>query len=110
MKEHELVTKLTDAGKCVSVAEWRGSAPETINYTNKKGQPAKFSRIVHAVEVVDGLRVEALKVMQSVPDGVDPAGVVVPFKRGQRVVVEVDTVEVDKGNRTVRSNAIHPTT
>jgi hypothetical protein len=110
MKETEIIGKLSSEGKCVFVGEWRGFMPETINYTNKKGQAAKFARIVHTVEVIDGQRVDAIKVSQSVPDGTDPAQIAVPYKRGQRVVVEVDTMEVERGNRSARSNAIHATT
>jgi hypothetical protein len=110
VKESEVIGKLASEGKCVFVGEWRGSLPETINYTNKKGAAAKFSRIVHTVEIIDGSRVDSIKVSQSVPDGTDPAMVQIPYKRGQRVAVEVDTMEVDRGNRSARSNAIHPLT
>jgi len=102
------VASLLDAGKAIMSGEWRGYAPETIKYTSKKdGKAASFGRIVHTVEVGDGNRVEAVKVSQAVPDGTDPESVAVTFKKGQRVLVAVDSMEVEKGTRSVRAGGIY---
>lgn len=102
------VIELLNNGKAVLLGEWRGFTPETIKYVSKtSGKPAEFGRVNHVIEVVDGERVESLKVSQSVPDGQDPAKVAVAFKRGQRVAVEVDQIIVEKGNKSIRALALH---
>ena len=88
------------------IGEWRGFTPETINYVNKQGKASSFSRLTHTVEVGDGQRVEAIKVSSPVQDGVNPETVQVPFKRGQRVLVQVDALEVDRGNKSVKAGAV----
>jgi hypothetical protein len=105
-KAIDQVIKLMEAGKVAFVGEWRGFAPETINYVNKQGKAASFARLVHTVEVGDGQRVEAIKVSSPVQDGVKPESVQVPFKRGQKVLVEVDGYEVDRGNKSIRAGSV----
>jgi len=106
MKESEIVSKLIAEGKAVTVGEWRGSSAETINYVTTKGAKASFGRVVHLVELGDGTSIVGAKVSQSVPDGTDPKSVVVPYKRGQRVIIEVESLEIDKGNRTIRTSGM----
>ncbi len=103
----EAVGAALGQGKCVFVGEWRGYQPETINYTNKAGKPASFSRISHLVEVGSDNRVEGVKANESMPEGIDPKTVPVPFKKGQRVLLEVESVEVERGNKTLRVSKIH---
>ena|ERR1700677_2563121 len=105
-KAIEQVMKLLEAGKVAFIGEWRGFTPETINYVNKQGKASSFGRVVHTVEVGEGQRVEAIKVSSPVQDGVNPETVQVPFKRGQRVLIQVDGLEVDRGNKSVRSGAV----
>ncbi len=105
-KEIAAASKLLDGGKCVVLGEWRGVVPETIKYTDKQGRAASFGRLLHTVELGDGSRVESVKVTQSVSDGQAPETVQVPFKRGQRVAVEVDSMAIDKGVRQVRAASI----
>lgn len=105
-KEAQAVAKLLDSGKVALLGEWRGFVPETIRYTDKNGRAASFGRLVHTVELGDGQRVESVKCSQSVPDGTAPEAVQIGFKRGQRVVVEVDSMTVEKGTRQVRAASI----
>lgn len=102
----EQVIKLIEAGKVAFVGEWRGFAPETINYVNKQGKAASFGRLVHTVEIGEGQRVEAIKVSSAVQEGVKPDSVQVPFKRGQKVLVEVDGFEIDRGNKSIRAGSV----
>lgn len=98
-----VLEKMLTAGKCVIQGEWLTSKPETINYNNAKtGKASSFSRISHTLLIGN----EAVKVAQPVLDGVNPESVVVPFKRGDRVVVEVDSMEIAKGNRSIRAVAL----
>jgi hypothetical protein len=105
---NETMAGLLASGKAIMSGEWRGYKPETINYTNSKtGKPASFGRIVHMVEVGEGAKIEQVNVSESVPDGVDPNKVAVAHKKGSRVIIEVDSMEVAKGQRTVRTTAVH---
>jgi hypothetical protein len=110
MAQENIVTAaaLLQSGKAVMIGEWRGYMPETINYTAKTGKAASFGRLNHSIEFGEGTSVQSIPVSQSVPDGTDPAGVVVPFKKGQRVLVVLDSMEVEKGKRSARSTGIHP--
>jgi hypothetical protein len=103
------VLKMIKAGKCVLVGEWRGVKPETINYVQKgSGKQASFSRLVHTLEIGDNGAFEAIKVEESVPDGVDPQKVAakLTFQRGQQVICDVASIEVDKGHKTVRVSSL----
>jgi len=105
-KETSVVAKMIDGGKVVVIGEWRGVIPETIKYTDKQGRAASFGRLVHTIELGDGTRIESVKVSQSVADGQTPESMVVPYKRGARVVVEVDSMMVEKGTRQIRAASI----
>ena len=97
------------AGKAVLVGEWRGVKPETINYVQKgSGKQASFSRLVHTLEIGDNGAFEAIKVEESVPDGVDPQKEVakLTLQRGQQVICDVASIEVDKGHKTVRVSSL----
>lgn len=105
----ETVVKLIKAGKCLLVGEWRGVKPETINYVQKgSGKQASFSRLTHVIEIGDQGTFEAITVNESVPDGVDPQKAVakLTFQRGQMVLCEVESIEVDKGHKTVRASSL----
>jgi len=105
-KESSVVAKMIDGGKVVVLGEWRGCIPETIKYTDKQGRAASFGRLVHTIELGDGARIESVKVSQSVANDVTPESVQITFKRGARVVVEVDSMVVDKGIRQLRAASI----
>jgi hypothetical protein len=103
------VLKMIKAGKAVLVGEWRGVKPETINYVQKgSGKHASFSRLVHTLEIGDNGAFEAIKVEEPVPDGVDPQKAVgkLTFQRGQQVICDVASIEVDKGHKTVRVSSL----
>jgi len=103
------VLAAVSAGRIVFIGEWRGSKPETINYTSKTtGQAASFSRVQHTVEIGEGDRVEAFKVSERVPDRVKPEDMKAPAKKGQRVLVEVQSIVQDKGNVVVNATSISP--
>jgi hypothetical protein len=103
------VLKMIKSGKAVLVGEWRGVKPETINYVQKgSGKQASFSRLVHTVETGDSGTFESIKVEESVPDGQDPqkAAAKLTFQRGQQVICDVASIEVDKGHKTVRVSSL----
>ncbi len=101
------IQQLLDQGRAIILGEWRGSVPETINYISKKGQPAKFGRVSHTVEIGDGKTLSSVTVSQSVPDSVAAESVVVPFAKGQRAAVEVDSMHIEKGQRSIGTTGIH---
>jgi hypothetical protein len=107
-----VVLKMIKAGKAVLAGEWRGVKPETINYVQKgSGKQASFSRLVHTVEIGgENGAFEAVKVEESVPDGQDPQKAVakLTFQRGQQVICDVTSIEVDKGHKTVRVSSLWP--
>jgi hypothetical protein len=97
------VMRLLGEGKAVLVGEWRGGKAERINYTDGKGQRAHFNRIVHSFEVGQG---EQIKVTEPLKDDADVAAVVIPHKKGSRLVVVVEGMEIDRGNKTVRTSGM----
>lgn len=97
------VGRLLEEGKAVLYGEWRGGKAERINYTNGKGRAAHFNRMVHSFEVGQG---EQIKVTEALPDDADINKVVVSHKKGARFVVVVEGMEIDRGNKTVRSSSM----
>ena len=103
------VLKLVKAGKCILIGEWRGVKPETINYVQKgSGKQASFSRLVHVIEIGESGAFEAIKVNESIPDGQDPqkAAAKITFQRGQLVLCDVESIDVDKGHKSVRTSSL----
>jgi hypothetical protein len=89
------------------VGEWRGAKPETVKYISKKtGQPAQFGKLTHVVETGEGATFASIDVTEMVPDGTDPAVHPLPFKRGDKIMVAVKTLEDDFGSKTVVSSGL----
>jgi hypothetical protein len=87
---------------CILIGEWRGAKPDKVNYTDKKTGAAKsFGKVTHVVEVGANKTFESVTVTEMLPDNVDPEKYVAPFKRGDRVMVNVKTVALDFGKRDV---------
>jgi hypothetical protein len=103
----EVIGKALMAGSCLFVGEWRGAKPETVKYVSKKtGQPAQFGKLTHVVETGEGATFASVDVTEMVPDGVDPAAHPVPFKRGDRILVSVKSLEDDFGSKTVTCSGL----
>jgi hypothetical protein len=63
---------------------------------------------VHTLEIGDNGTFEAIKVDEPVPDGQDPQKAVakLTFQRGQQVICDVASIEIDKGHKTVRVTSL----
>jgi hypothetical protein len=110
MATNTVVQDWINNGKVVAVGEWRGVTAETIEYISKKtGKKEAFSRLVHVVELgsADGSRTESIKVTESIPEGETLEGrrdrVLGNLKKGGRVAIEVDSMEVALGNKSMRA-------
>jgi hypothetical protein len=105
--ENKKALELLAQGKCVMVAEFRGGKAETINYTDKKsGKRAHFNRLAHAFEV--GAAGDQVRVTERQPDDADMSKVHIPHKKGQRMLIVVEAIEVEKGNKMVSASELVP--
>jgi hypothetical protein len=103
----DVISTALTQGQCVVVGEWRGAKPETVNYVSKKtGQPAKFSKMTHVVEVGEGNNFASIDVSEMLPDNIDLASHKVPFHKGDRVMVAVKSLEDDFGSRSITAHGI----
>jgi len=77
-------------GGFYALGEYRGTKAETVNYRDKQtGNRASFSSINHVVETGD----QTVTVQERLPDGADIKAVKPPFKKGQKVLVQVESIE-----------------
>ena len=105
--EKKAALELLAQGKCVMIGEFRGGKAERIDYTDKKsGKRAHFNRVAHAFET--GASGEQARVTERMPDDADVKAHVVPFKKGQRLLVVVEAIDVEKGNRTIAASELIP--
>ena len=106
-KDSNKALQLLSEGKCIMIGEFRGGKAERIDYTDKKtGKRTHFNRIAHAFEV--GAAAEQVRVTERMDDEADTSKYVVPFKKGDRMLMVVEAIDVDKGNRTVAASEILP--
>jgi len=79
--------------------EYRSSKAETINYRDKETrQMTQLKMLRHVVEVGS----DSVMVGERVPDNFNPAEYKSPFTRGQKVVVHIDSLLIEKGVPTCR--------
>lgn len=87
------------AGKPVAMGEYRSSEAETIQYRDREtGRAASFPQLRHIVELGN----KSVVVSERVGDGFNSAEYKSPFRKGQRVVVEITSLEVQRGMISVR--------
>ncbi len=90
------------SGQIVLVGEWRGAKADQVKYIDKKtGAPKSFGKVTHVLEVGENKTFESVSVTEMLPDSIDPEKYVLPFRRGERVMVAVKSVENDFGKRDV---------
>jgi len=89
MKRTEAIAKVGGGGVWL-IGEYRLSKAETVHYRDKvSGKSASFSSIVHHLETGN----EAVSVQERVPDGADLSKFKAPWNKGQKVLVEVKSLE-----------------
>lgn len=109
-KLEEIVQDLAKLGQVFFVGEWRGYKPEEIRFTSRKdGSKQLMKMLRHNFEVGHEDLTESLSVSQGLDEGFDlsKASELVPFKKGNRVVVVVGQYLVDKGVRSARALEMH---
>jgi hypothetical protein len=104
-KDANRALALLGEGKVVMIGEFRGGKAERIDYTDRKsGKRTHFNRIAHAFEV--GAQAEQVRVTERMDDEADTSKYQVPFKKGDRMLIVVESIDIDKGNRTVAASEI----
>lgn len=90
---------LFKAGNVVALGEYRSSKPETIHYRDKEsGRAAEFSQLRHTVE----FGAESVQVSERVAEDFKPSEYKPPFKKGEKVLVQITAMEVSRGLISVR--------
>jgi len=91
----ENLVKKIEAGGIFCVGEYRMGKPDLITYRDKlSGKSASFKQVVHSVEAGD----ITIAVQERLPDDVNiESGVTLPAKKGERVLVELETLERVQG-------------
>lgn len=106
MNKEQLAKKI-EAGGIFMVGEYRVGKPDLITYRDKlSGKNASFKQIVHSVEAGDVV----VAVQERLDDSVNlEAGVQLPAKKGERVLVELESLERVQGFHRARGG-IHKLT
>jgi len=91
----EQLEKRIAAGGIFCIGEYRLGKPDLITYRDKLTQKsASFKQVVHSVEAGDIV----IAVQERLDDSVNlEGGVVLPAKKGDRVLVELETLERVQG-------------
>lgn len=99
MTKEQLLKKM-ESGGIFMVGEYRMGRPDLITYRDKmSGKNASFKQVVHNVEAGDTV----VAIQERLPDEVNlETGVVLPAKKGERVVVELETLERIQGFHRAR--------
>jgi len=93
MKLSEAVAKW-QAGDRLLFGEYRASKAEVIKYRDKTShQMTEMKMLRHTVEIGS----DSVQVNERVDDNFDVAGYKPPFTKGQKVVVFVDSLLIEKG-------------
>lgn len=99
MTKEQLLKKM-ETGGIFMVGEYRMGKPDLVTYRDKlSGKSASFKQVVHNVEAGDVV----VAIQERLPDDVSlETGVVLPAKKGERVVVELETLERVQGFHRAR--------
>lgn len=90
----EAAHKLLEEGYLGFIAEYRGSKAETINYMDKKsGKAASMNTLRHNLELGE----TAIAFNERVDDAFKVTEYKQPYKKGQKVLVFLTSLQNDKG-------------
>lgn len=86
--------KLIEAGELVVIGEYRSSDAQTINYRDKTtGRMTDMDMLSHTVEFGSN----SVKLRERTDDNFKPDQYKAPYKKGQRVVVQLESLLREKG-------------
>jgi hypothetical protein len=95
MKKEEAAKRFLESGLIAFIGEYRGSKAETIKWVDKKtGRAMTAPTVRHTVELPAG---DAVTVSERVADDLNVGAYVPPYKKGDRVVVQLTAFQNDKG-------------
>lgn len=118
-KMAQVIAGLLEIGTPFLCLEVRGMKPETVNYTSKvDGKKASFAFYDIATETI-GENSKQMKVSMDLPKGatiqadgrvLDEKGNPIPnpFKKGDKVIVTVRGIAVDKGVTKIQAQQLEP--
>jgi len=98
MKQVEVIAAF-NAGKILTVATFLHFKKEVVAYRGKDGKPATFDKIEFSVLTANGIAFVQPDTRR-IP-GFDMETYKCPFVPNQRVVVEISSMQVDKGITTI---------
>lgn len=93
------VTAAFNAGKILTVATFMHFKKEVVAYRGKDGKPATFDKIEFACLTANGVVFVQPDTRRMV--GFDMETYKCPFKQGDKVVVEINSMTIDKGITTI---------
>jgi hypothetical protein len=94
MKQAEAIKRIENGEFLGGIAEYRSSKAETIKFLDKKtGRMAEMKSLRHNIEVGE----VAVALNQRVEDTFNVDDYKPPFKKGQRVLVRLTEMNMDKG-------------
>lgn len=99
MTKEQLLKKIGEGGIFL-VGEYRVGKPDLITYRDKlSGKQASFKQVVHSVEAGNVV----VAIQERLEDDVSlETGVVLPAKKGERVLVELESLERVQGFHRAR--------
>jgi len=99
MTKAQLLSRI-EKGGIFMVGEYRIGKPDLITYRDKlSGKSASFKQVVHSIEAGDTI----VAIQERLDDDVNlETGVVLPAKKGELVVVELETLERIQGFHRAR--------
>jgi hypothetical protein len=106
-KDNSVVLAVLSRGAAVMVGEFRGGKAERIDYTDKKTfKRTHFNRVLNSFEV--GPASEQVHVTERLPEDTDVSKHAVQHRKGQHFAIEVESITVARGSKTVAAIALHP--
>ena len=84
------------AGERLSVCEYLTTKVEPRKWTGDDGKVSEWTNVIHTV--LSG--VDSVQVTERLPDGADPKAVKVPFKKFDKVVINLSALKREKGGLT----------
>lgn len=103
MKESNIPPEILSAGPCL-IGECRGGLVDQIGYVDKKDGKAKdFVKLSYLFEIGSGNSIKSVRVDMPLPKTItDPNQVKVELKRGQRYLLQLQSLKTDRGNTEAR--------
>lgn len=98
MKQAEVIAAF-NAGKILTVATFLHFKKEVVAYRGKDGKPATFDKVEYACLSANGIVFVQPDTRKMV--GFDMETYKCPFKSGDKVVVEINSMAIDKGITTI---------